>query len=252
MGLRVGGKLSGGAPLVDAQLVGYVNSTLRFRASAAAAGGPTNMGTASYKYGVYLLFNLGYGAYASVKFFPNWALKPRNAFNPPKQFTIYENSGSFTGPTKRALDTLHAVPAPKFPRGRLIGGWLGAELSAIDQYHQSSHHDSVVPLMHNKSSAMSMRSLLAKRVDDDALPDAPNAVSTAQLQCPAGNTPDIRLPDYRRKFLVIYMWLSERSDDSLQSTATFFRHSKSMALLAVLELLLGYVLAYKHSSEAVR
>ncbi|KAL8852652.1 MAG: hypothetical protein Q9221_002412 [Calogaya cf. arnoldii] len=44
---------------------------------------------------------------------------------------------------------------------------------------------------------MSMQSLLAKREDDDTAPGAPEAASTAQLECPTGSTPDIRLPDYR-------------------------------------------------------
>ncbi|KAL8990145.1 MAG: hypothetical protein Q9169_008197, partial [Polycauliona sp. 2 TL-2023] len=197
MGLRVGGKISGGTALVDAQLVGYVNSTLRFSASAAASGGTTTTGAASYKYGVYLLFNLGYGAYATVKFFPNWAMKPRNAFNPPKRFTIYEDSGSFTGPTKRSLDALEAVPAPKFPRRGLISGWHGARLSAVDQVHNEYDLNGMTHSIRNQTSALSMRQLLAKRADDDTLPDAPNAVSTAQLQCPAGSTPEITLPDYR-------------------------------------------------------
>ncbi|KAL8650554.1 MAG: hypothetical protein Q9226_005099 [Calogaya cf. arnoldii] len=178
MGLRVGGKISGGTPLVDAQLVGYVNSTLRFRAAGAASGGTTNTGTASYRYGVYLLFNLGYGAYASIKFFSNWASKPRNAFDRPKQFTIYENSGSFSGPTKRALDALEAVPAPKFHEG---------DSSAIGTAQS-----------HRRSTRLITRILMMVRhlADDDGLPDAANAATTAQLQC-AGNTPDIRLPDLR-------------------------------------------------------
>ena len=60
MGLRIGGKISGGSPLVDAQLVGYVNTTLRFSASASGSTGTDTGTVASYKYGVYLLYNLGY------------------------------------------------------------------------------------------------------------------------------------------------------------------------------------------------
>ncbi|KAL8707930.1 MAG: hypothetical protein Q9220_007112 [cf. Caloplaca sp. 1 TL-2023] len=104
MGLQIGGKISGGSPLVDAQLVGYVNTTLRFKASASGSIGSDTAPAASYSYGVYFLYNLGYGAYATIKFVLNWALTPRNAFNPSKQYTLYEKTGSFTGPTKRIID----------------------------------------------------------------------------------------------------------------------------------------------------
>ncbi len=61
MGIRIGGKISGGSTLVDAQLVGYVNTTLQFAASASASGGSSSGPAASYRYGIYLLYNLGYG-----------------------------------------------------------------------------------------------------------------------------------------------------------------------------------------------
>ena len=60
MGLRIGGKISGGTPLVDAQLVGYVNTTLRFKASASGSVSSDTAPASSYSYGVYLLYNLGY------------------------------------------------------------------------------------------------------------------------------------------------------------------------------------------------
>lgn len=199
MGLRVGGKISGGTPLVDAQLVGYVNSTLRFSAKATGTVSTTTGTASTYKYGVYLLYNIGYGAYATIKFFPNWALKPRNAFNPTPRFTIYENSGTFTGPTKRSLDVLEALPAPKLPRRGLIGDWHEAKLSSIDHIYPTSLGQAGDGQPdHNTSSSMSMQSLLGKRADSDSsLPDAPSPDFTSQLTCPPGDTAQIRLPDFR-------------------------------------------------------
>ena len=198
MGLRIGGKISGGSTLVDAQLVGYVNTSLSFQASGTGSTGSTGT-AASYRYGVYLIYNLGYGAYATIKFFPNWALKPRNAFNPAKRFTIYENTGSFTGPTKRSIDAPLAIAAPKFPRRGLIKDWHGAEFSAIDQVHQSLYPDEGINLNHNQSNAMSMQSLLGKRADD-SLPDNQNSKLTSSCSCPPGDSAQVILPDYRRTF----------------------------------------------------
>ena len=47
-----------------------------------------------------------------------------------------------------------------------------------------------------------MQSLLGKRADDGSLPNAQQpALSTAQLTCPPGDTGQIRVPDYRRKYI---------------------------------------------------
>ncbi|KAL8729755.1 MAG: hypothetical protein Q9181_004891 [Wetmoreana brouardii] len=199
MGLRIGGKISGGSSLVDAQLVGYVNTSLSFKASASASGGSNTGTAASYSYGVYLFYNLGYGAYAAIKFFPNWALKPRNAFERPKRFTIYENTGSFTGPTKRSIDGPPAILAPKFPRRGLIAGddWHGTELSTIDQVHASVNDDNGAKPILNESNSMNVQSLLGKRADD-SLPDSQIAGFTSQLTCPPGNSAQVKLPDYRQ------------------------------------------------------
>lgn len=91
----------------------------------------------------------------------------------------------------------------QIPRRKVISGWHGVDLLAEDQIHQSYHPDGVAPLIHTESSTMGMQMLLAKRVDDNTLSEAPKAASTAQLQCPAGTTPDNRLTHYRRKRLLI-------------------------------------------------
>lgn len=208
MGIRVGGTISGGSPLVDAQLVGYVNTSLSFQASATASAGSTSNTAATYRYGIYLFYNLGYGAYASIKFFPNWALTPRNAFNPSKRYTIYENTGSFNGPTKRSIDTSLTVSAPRFPRRGLISDWHGAELTSIDQLSRNLGNDEVADSwQHNKSSAINSQFLLGKRADISST-DSQMSDFTSQLTCPPGDSAQVRLPDFRLKSIkVCFYWL---------------------------------------------
>lgn len=201
-GLRIGGEISGGSPLVDAQLVGFVNTTLSFQASASASFGTGGSTAASYRYGVYPLYNLGHGAYATIKFFPNWAnaVKPRQAYSPSKRFTIYENTGSFSGPTKRSINAPLAIPAPKSPRRGLVDDWPATELTALDHVHTSHWHDRDIDVSQSASSAASRQSLLGKRADDN-LHDSQQADFTSQLTCPPGDTGQIRISDYRRKSL---------------------------------------------------
>lgn len=206
MGLRIGGKITGGTPLVDAQLVGYVNTSLSFQASATASGGSTSDPSLLYRYGVYLYYNVGYAAYATVKFFPNWALSPRNAYNPTPRFTIYEGTGSFSGTganAKRGIEAADLPQALKVPRRGLLESAHATELSAIDRTnHGLEDHKYTRSLNQNGSSSTVMDLILGKRVasSDGSLPDSQAADFTSSLTCPAGDTAQIRLPDFRRKF----------------------------------------------------
>lgn len=250
MGLRVGGKISGGTPLVDAQLVGYVNTTLRFAAKATGSISTTTGTTSTYSYGVYLLYNIGlvlqfsicgptddilrYGAYATIKFFPNWALKPRNAFNPTPRFTIYEKSGSFTGSTKRSLDVLEALPAPRLPRRGLIDGWHDVKLTSLDHVYPTLDHPDGVQPDHNESSSVSVRSLLGKRADSDSsMPDAPSPGFTSQLTCPPGDSAQVKLPDLRCKLPSQKALTECFADGCPQTIAMPFQTSRSAITLGV-------------------
>lgn len=199
MGLRIGGKISGNQPLVDAQLVGYVNTTLSFQAAATASAGSSASGTFAYRYGVYLYYNIGYGAYATVKFFPNWALAPRNAFKPSPRFTIYEKTDSFGGATKRSIDSPEVI---QLPRRGLLDDDRGLKLTpAIDHAgHNSVLYADTDESQQNKTSSIDTRDILWKRADSDSsLPDSQSPDFSSQLTCPPGDPNEVRLPDFRRK-----------------------------------------------------
>ena len=78
---------SGNCSLQFAQLVEYVNTSVSFQASAAASTGSDSDASGVYLYFIYLLYNLGYGAYATITGFPNWALESRNAYSTLPRFT---------------------------------------------------------------------------------------------------------------------------------------------------------------------
>lgn len=91
IGLTVGGKLTAGLKLADAQLTAYMRGDLSFQASGKVT---TETLSFDYRYGVYFLYNLGYKAKANVLFFGNWALTPRELYPKDPVITIYEKTGS--------------------------------------------------------------------------------------------------------------------------------------------------------------
>ncbi|KAK3896397.1 hypothetical protein C8A05DRAFT_40082, partial [Staphylotrichum tortipilum] len=67
LGIQIGGGSAFGVALVDAQVVGYVNNTLRFHADVTGTvSSSTGSAEVAYNYGVYLLYNIGYGGWASI------------------------------------------------------------------------------------------------------------------------------------------------------------------------------------------
>lgn len=199
MGLRIGGKISDNQPLVDAQLVGYVNTTLSFQGKATWPAGLSAPGRTAYCYGVYLYYNIGYGAYATVKFFPNWALAPRNAFNPSPRFTIYEKTDSFAGVTKRSIGPPEVI---QLPRRGLLDDDCGLKLTPVINYARdnSVFYADTDESQQNKTSSIETRDILWKRADSDSsLPDTQSPDFSSQLTCPPGDPDEVRLPDFRRK-----------------------------------------------------
>ncbi|KAK4982524.1 hypothetical protein LTR50_007699 [Elasticomyces elasticus] len=204
MGIRIGGPISGGSPLVDAQLVGFVNTTLSFQASAQGRTGTSSSSSAVYRYGVYLYYNLGYGAYATIKSFPNWALSTRYAYNPSPQLTIYENTRSFTSETFNDKRSIWAYEASKYqeaPPNSLISKSNGAKRTSTE-YHMRELEDAIDKrsLQGNSTSAVSTDVLFGKRADtsgDGNALDPTTPEFTQRVTCPPGDTAQIRLPDYR-------------------------------------------------------
>lgn len=86
-----GGKLVGGATLMDAQLSGYVEGDLSFQAH---ADYNTDNDAIRYMFGAYIYYNLGYKATAKILNFIDWALNPRTAYNPPRSVKLYEKQGA--------------------------------------------------------------------------------------------------------------------------------------------------------------
>ncbi|KAK5011701.1 hypothetical protein LTR28_007843 [Elasticomyces elasticus] len=204
MGIRIRGPISGGSPLVDAQLVGFVNTTLSFQASAQGRTGTSSSSSAVYRYGVYLYYNLGYGAYATIKSFPNWALSIRYAYNPSPQLTIYENTRSFTSETFNDKRSIWAYEASKYqeaPPNSLISKSNGAKRTSTE-YHMRELDDAIDKrsLQGNSTSAVSTDVLFGKRADtsgDGNALDPTTPEFTQRVTCPPGDTAQIRLPDYR-------------------------------------------------------
>lgn len=204
MGLRIGGPISGGT-LVDAQLVGYVNTSLSFQASATASGGLDNDNSAVYRYGVYLFYNLGYGAFAVITGFPNWALSARNAYNPSPRFTIFEDTGSFSSVTtydKRDTGTSFEVQNPQQSDTTLPARFQTQNFGAKGRHvHGNDHERSSYAFDNNKTSSLAVDYILDKRTDPagDSPLESQDPDFTQQLQCPPGDTAAIILPDYRCK-----------------------------------------------------
>lgn len=105
IGIQVGGSgIVNSVTLVDAQLVGYVNSTLRFHADATGTLSTTDA-SAAYNYGVYLLYNIGYGGWATIPMY-TWQVTSRILFDSPKVITLYSNGDVLSTTSKRDLAQL--------------------------------------------------------------------------------------------------------------------------------------------------
>jgi len=88
-----------------------MQGTLSFQASGAA---DLVSGKFDYRYGVYLLYNLGFKAKAVILEWKDWALKPRLAYTPKdRSMTIFQRTGTIDmyGNTKRWV-TLGDGPQP--------------------------------------------------------------------------------------------------------------------------------------------
>ncbi|KAI3068615.1 CAZyme family GH18 [Aspergillus niger] len=173
VGIKIGGgKLVGGATLMDAQLTGYVIGDLSFQAH---GDYDTTGNEFNYRFGVYLFYNLGYKATAQILNFIDWALAPRMAYDPRKTFKLYEKKGS-----------IPMSSSAKSKREATIDGPLHQDLVEVGSLTNGSI-----------STYLDSASGLSRRGDEMDI-DGPNAPEfTQNLKCPPGTSGDVQLPEIR-------------------------------------------------------
>ncbi|KAI9892808.1 MAG: hypothetical protein M1814_000967 [Vezdaea aestivalis] len=175
-GLKIGGgigKLQG--TLMDAQIVGFVNNTLRFHIDAQAATS-TSGASAKLKYGVYLIYNLGMGGYANfANGIYSWAVKSRLLFPESKQYPLYENQVS-TSTTKGGKRSF----VPRWSKVNERGLLNPHDGDGIFEIGEARSLQSESPVLRNWSQKISPVASLGKRDVVDTF------ASFAQglIQCP--------------------------------------------------------------------
>jgi hypothetical protein len=128
LGIKIG---TSGLTLVNAQIVGYVNTTLNLHADVAGTVSTSTGNTYSYNYGAYLYYNIGYGAVASLVGY-DWYAKRHDLYHPPKVVTLYQNGGvsSSSAALKRDVSAIDGI---KLPRRGLLNSLNNAELQAVGE-----------------------------------------------------------------------------------------------------------------------
>ncbi|KAJ6114752.1 hypothetical protein N7486_000530 [Penicillium sp. IBT 16267x] len=112
IGITIGGSsFLSSTSLASATVTGFVNNTLRFMASAAGSISGDTTGasaSASYTYGAYLLYNVGFGGQANILNYA-WNMATTLLYTTAKQYELYSGSGiasTNVSTTKRDLDGL--------------------------------------------------------------------------------------------------------------------------------------------------
>uniref|UniRef100_A0A0P0CAT0 chitinase n=1 Tax=Hypocrella siamensis TaxID=696354 RepID=A0A0P0CAT0_9HYPO len=135
VGIKIGGgKLVAGKVIMDAQLSGFVTGTLSFQASGSA---DTSSKQFRYSYGVYVFYNIGYSAKATVLGIIDWALGPRQAYNPSRRLDVYgpiEGTIPLTADSKRDLipALIQEQPDPNNGSARLLDARANLALEPSD------------------------------------------------------------------------------------------------------------------------
>ncbi|KAL6228777.1 hypothetical protein BDW75DRAFT_131550 [Aspergillus navahoensis] len=158
VGIKIGGgRLVGGATLMDAQLTGYVEGNLTFEAH---ADYDTDSNEISYSFRTFFAYNLGYKAIAKILNFIDWALDAREAYKPSRRITLYEKLGTIPLSESATLET------------RAIDGSWGNDTSLAPE---------LVPAG------------LIRRADGMDL----DPEFTKKVTCPKGSSGDPQLPELR-------------------------------------------------------
>lgn len=133
IGIKIGGgNLVGGATLMDAQLTGYVMGDLSFQAD---GDYDTTSNDFHYRFGAYLFYNLGYKAQAQILNFIDWALGPRQAYDPHEVVKLYEKQGtipmSSSDEKKRTVDIESPLGLDTAPVESLSNGSISTYLEPL-------------------------------------------------------------------------------------------------------------------------
>ncbi|KAI8251251.1 hypothetical protein K4K53_012178 [Colletotrichum sp. SAR 10_77] len=167
------GSYTAGRTLISAQITAFMTGILQFIATGTIS---TSTGRFDYIYGSYFYYQLEFKAKATVLDWANWALKDQLAYAPdPRKYTIYKSSGSID---------LHRN------RKRMVR--LIDQPESEDDMGQSYANDTLA------ETALLAPMCLFKRQDDDSMDLEPQLTQlTQQIQCPAGDSPSMKLPKLR-------------------------------------------------------
>ncbi|RYP19213.1 hypothetical protein DL767_009698 [Monosporascus sp. MG133] len=161
VGIKVGGgKWVGGRTLVDAQLTAFLFSAIKFDAKGTWKS-VTN--TWAYSYGVYLFYNIGYKAKATVLDWIGWSTGERKAYDKDRRFDIY---GPVTGEIQ------------------LGGGSTKRMLGATEGL-----------LSYDNMTVYDPARALFSRADDEDDPGSPTF--TNPITCSAGDSKAVTLPELK-------------------------------------------------------
>ncbi|KAI8153671.1 hypothetical protein K4K49_008338 [Colletotrichum sp. SAR 10_70] len=174
VGIQIGGgSYTAGRTLISAQITAFMTGILQFIATGTIS---TSTGRFDYTFGSYFYYQLGFKAKATVLDWANWALKDRLAYAPgPRKYILHKFSGSIylQGNRKRMVRLVDQSDSED-DTGQSYANHTLAETALLDPMH------------------------LFKRQDDDSMdldPQLPRF--TQQIQCPAGDSPSLKLPELR-------------------------------------------------------
>lgn len=175
VGIKIGGgKLVGGATLMDAQLSGYLRGILSFQGH---GDYETDSNAFSYRFGAYLFYNIGYKATARVLEFLDWALDPREAYDSDRMIKLYEKTGTIPMSSEE-VDKEERMAAAPYIDG--LDAAHNATVRGSDTSLSTYHAPRLVPRAGEKKGALD--------------PKVQNP-----LKCPPKSTGSVRLPELRSK-----------------------------------------------------
>jgi hypothetical protein len=185
LGLLIGGSIGPfSGTLMDAQLVAFVNSTLRFYLSFQAATS-NGVNSASYSYGIFLLYNVGYSCYATLPFGGQWNTGLTYLFPAgPMQIDIYPLTTVplLGGSSRRDIPLLSAVPR----RGLLSGGIRPIKSRNSNEDKEDLQTRSIDPWQKNSTMSYSDLVLLRRQETEiSALPEGGLQCTNEPAACPA-------------------------------------------------------------------